>query len=583
MARGIRTVDTARNEGADELGRGHPGSATQAGRMLAAMALCSAMLLASGSVQADPAGGETEGEVLYNGIRLSSPWPPRRTGLSLDPPPPPPYLVNPPAVIPIDVGRQLFVDDFLIEETTTTRAFHQAEYYEGNPVLSPDKPWEQKPHEKSAGCAMPFSDGVWYDPADSLFKMWHMGGYVQATCYATSADGIHWEKPSLDVQPGTNVVLSTGRRDSCLVWLDLEETDASRRYKMYLNDDPQGIRGSLHLSRDGIHWGDAVTKVTPCTSDRNSFFRNPFRGIWVYSIKDRVSNLGRNRRYRECVDLVAGAKWHEEELVPWVGADRLEPQREDLRTQPEIYNLDAVAYESVMLGLFTIWRGQPSDRPKPNEVVLGYSRDGFNWRRPERKAFIPVSERPGDWNWGNVQSTGGGCLVVGDKLYFYVSGRAGVPGTSASGVCSTGLAILRRDGFASMRAEEAEQTLTTRPVRFSGKHMFVNSDADEGELRIEVLDENGQVIAPFNRDNCIPIQSDRTQQAVAWKGADDLSELAGKPVRFRFHLRRGRLYSFWVTPDKSGASHGYVAAGGPGFTGPTDTVGRVAAGGNGRQ
>jgi len=33
------------------------------------------------------------------------------------------------------------------------------------------------------------------------------------------------------------------------------------------------------------------------------------------------------------------------------------------------------------------------------------------------------------------------------------------------------------------------------------------------------------------------------------------------------------LDSNWVSPDRSGASHGYVAAGGPEFTGPTDTVG----------
>jgi hypothetical protein len=60
---------------------------------------------------------------------------------------------------------------------------------------------------------------------------------------------------------------------------------------------------------------------------------------------------------------------------------------------------------------------------------------------------------------------------------------------------------------------------------------------------------------------------------VAWK-AGDLARVAGQPVRFRFHLKGGRLYAFWVSPEKSGASHGYVAAGGPGFTGPTDTVGR---------
>ena len=52
--------------------------------------------------------------------------------------------------------------------------------------------------------------------------------------------------------------------------------------------------------------------------------------------------------------------------------------------------------------------------------------------------------------------------------------------------------------------------------------------------------------------------------------------LNGTPVKFRFHLRNGRLYAFWVSPSPSGASHGYVAAGGPGFAGPTDTVGTAA-------
>jgi hypothetical protein len=40
---------------------------------------------------------------------------------------------------------------------------------------------------------MVFSDGVWYDPHDRLFKMWYMGGILRSTCYATSRDGIHWK------------------------------------------------------------------------------------------------------------------------------------------------------------------------------------------------------------------------------------------------------------------------------------------------------------------------------------------------------------------------------------------------------
>ena len=57
---------------------------------------------------------------------------------------------------------------------------------------------------------------------------------------------------------------------------------------------------------------------------------------------------------------------------------------------------------------------------------------------------------------------------------------------------------------------------------------------------------------------------------------DWFSRLAGQPVRFRFHLTNGRLYAFWVSPAATGASHGYVAAGGPGFLGPTDTLGIAA-------
>jgi len=116
-----------------------------------------------------------------------------------------------------------------------------------------------------------------------------------------------------------------------------------------------------------------------------------------------------------------------------------------------------------------------------------------------------------------------------------------------------------------MDAGKAGGTLTTRCVRFTGKYLFVNVDADAGEFRAELLDESGQVIAPFSRDNCVPISVDKTLQLVRWKDASDLSAVAGKPVKFRFYLTNGQLYAFWVSQDQSGASHGYVAAGGPGL------------------
>jgi hypothetical protein len=58
------------------------------------------------------------GELLYNGIELGEQWPPRyRVDELTSANKNPPYLRKSPQVFPVDLGRQLFVVDFLIEET----------------------------------------------------------------------------------------------------------------------------------------------------------------------------------------------------------------------------------------------------------------------------------------------------------------------------------------------------------------------------------------------------------------------------------------------------------------------------------
>jgi hypothetical protein len=322
--------------------------------------------------------------------------------------------------------------------------------------------------------------------------------------------------------------------------------------------------------------------------DRTTVFHNPFRNVWCLSQRIHPKEIGRARAYMEDADprrLVETAS-RNEHLVPdggavfWTGADALDPHNpapEYSDIEPELYNLDATPYENLMLGLFTIWTGPENHivaeqgLQKRCEVFLGFSRDGFHWDRPSRERFIAVSWENGAWNYGNIQSAGGGCLIVGDKLHFYFSAKAKDP-TGLHGCGSTGLAILRRDGFASMDAGGAGGTLTTRPVTFSGKMLHVNVNCPDGELSAEVLDEAGTPIEPFTLSNCKAVSCDSTCAAVVWN--DDLSALAGQTVRFRFRMTRGSLYAFWVSPDDSGASHGYVAAGGPGLTGPTDTVGQ---------
>jgi hypothetical protein len=540
-------------------------------------------------------GTASAGETLYNGIELPDEWPPRYDELTRDPMPVP-YLETPPAIIRIDVGRQLFVDDFLIERTTLQRTFHVPEYCEQNPVIKPEEPWEFK----SVGWfAAPFSGGAWYDPADNLFKIWYTGGFLASTCYATSKDGIHWEKPELDVQKGTNIVLepvTEGRRrvDTSTIWLDHEANDPSERFKYFATEATDGWGLTYRTSADGVHWSEPVAKQE-IWGDRTTAFYNPFRKVWVLSQRTETSVGERARSYLEAPtasDMMAEVTHNEVdeilgESVHWTGADDLDPHHTDSKYAgigPQLYNLDAAPYESLMIGQFSVWQGPENGEcdefqlQKRNDILLGFSRDGFHWDRPYRGRFISCTWDTSNWRFGNVQSVAGGPLVVGDELYFYFSGRAkprdDVEDWDAD--AATGLAILRRDGFASMDAGPNTETLTTRSVTFSGKNLFVNVDCPEGEFKAEVLNEDGEAIKPFTLKNCEPVSADKTLVKVNWQEDKDLADLAGKPVRFRFHLTNGSLYSFWVSPDTSGASHGYVGAGGPGFTGPTDTVGHNA-------
>ena len=85
-------------------------------------------------------------EKLYNNIVLGDNFPPKYDISVLENQLPVPYLENPPEVINISLGRQLFVDDFLIEETTLSPEYHSAKKMDCNPVFFPQAPWKQTSH-----------------------------------------------------------------------------------------------------------------------------------------------------------------------------------------------------------------------------------------------------------------------------------------------------------------------------------------------------------------------------------------------------------------------------------------------------
>jgi len=522
------------------------------------------MCVAAASLPAARAVAATSARTLYNGIVLPSTWPPRYPGGRQ--PDVPPYLRTRPAEIPVDVGRQLFVDDFLIESTTLERRHYSPVLHHANPILRPDREWEVDRITGNSS-AMVFSDAVLWDPADRLFKLWYMARYGAGTAYATSADGVHWTKPSLDIVRGTNIVLASWR-DSNTVWLD-EGDSQGQRFKMICSPSGGATTPVKFVSPDGIKW----TSRGPAgaTADRSTMFFNPFIGRWVFSLRAGAGTGGdpRRRHYIEATDFDR-ASWTAADLVEWVSADDRDPWRADFKLRPQLYNLDCVAYESVLLGLFSIWRGESGTHHKHNDICVGFSRDGFHWTRPDRQPFIGADDTIGSWRRSNVQSAGGCCLVVGSNLHFYFSARSGRPGSGDAGEGSTGLAVLRRDGFVSMGTGK-DGTLTTRPIRFSGRELFVNAICRE--LRAEVLDQEGRSIQGLGRDECQPFRGDSTAARIVWRGGRGLAQVGLNAVRLRFHITGGELFAFWVAADAHGASRGYLGAGSPDSPSVVDTAG----------
>ncbi len=542
--------------------------------------------------------------LLYNGIKLPTTWPPRDVNPYSEEVVVPMYLKSQaeggyrPEVIDITVGRQLFVDNFLIESTDLTTVYHQATKYEGNPIMTPNAAELQNWNiGTSAG-------GVWYDMQDQKYKMWYDIGFNDRLGYAESDDGINWTRVNVD-GTGSNVVLTNADKNgTCSVIIDYEATDPNERYKMLVQSfnnhcynldnngnvtkdtgadalpgdvDQNSYLHTLFVSADGLHWVQKGGTSIGRSGDMTSMFYNGFTHKWVNSlrgyIEDRTSDISPNERarwYAEHDDFEDLLNWTSEDAVFWLKTDKNDAKAQwSLTSQwdAQQYNFNAIAYESIMLGTYTIWYGpenhvvESEKTPKRNEIQMAYSRDGFYYDRPDRTSFIAVGA-DGEWDKGYLFGSIGGIIVKEDVLYIYYSGFSGYRYETANGHAtqSIGLATLRRDGFASL---EGTGTVTTRTLTTNGnkKYLFVNVNTPAASFRAEVLDANGNVIPGFEMENCNAVGGDDTCLQVTWKNGKDLSSLNGTEFKLRFSMNGGEFYSFWLSDSTVGGSGGAVGAG----------------------
>lgn len=188
-------------------------------------------------------------------------------------------------------------DDSIAAREGVIRTFHAASKDPRNPLLRPDRDWE------SQYCIY---GTVIYDREARLFKMWHYGGVAGAAgpcvMYATSTDGIRWDRPALGMfnVPGRvadNSICLASRPDLPLeAQAILREPDdvPAKRYKMlFAAATPAGRHYYIWYSADGIrfHQGERFSVEAPGYVDVGCLVRDPRSGR--YRLYHRAEQNGR--------------------------------------------------------------------------------------------------------------------------------------------------------------------------------------------------------------------------------------------------------------------------------------------------
>lgn len=481
---------------------------------------------------------------------------------------------------PLKIGpeSQLFVDDYLIHSMVgIVRAPHQPVKYSGNPLLIADRPWEMqgKNHIYANGSIM-------FDPETKQYRMYYDGAHL----LAYSQDGVTWTKPNLGLiefegSKDNNIVMDyRNPTDLGSFIYDPRDPDPNRRWKAAVyhydrgenprwakNGGQYGDRSGVYAfySKDGLDWGQDAQLIIPGRRGRLAGSTWPLTGVddvttvtWDEGLEKFVAWMkiwdledGRYYRARAMATSEDFVHWSQ----PWASLlpDKADPP--DL----QFYGMTGWHYEGMWLGLLRAFHSATGSQSVDLQLVT--SRDGLHWERAlNRAAFIP-SGPEGSHDHGYHSDFSSPPLRIGDELYFYYAGtaygKAWVPSEIKGGIC---LAKLRVDGFASLHAAgkvhgaqmvNTEQYVITRPLDFTGHELFINTKADNGSIRVEVLtgdtDDKLEPIPGFTVKDCVPMTGDGIELAVHWETHRDLKSLAGKRIRLKFYLEGyAGLYSFKI-------------------------------------
>ncbi|RAV16662.1 hypothetical protein [Paenibacillus contaminans] len=485
----------------------------------------------------------------------------------------------------------LFLDMLEIESALNAKlTVNKAKKCKANPVLplGDYSDWDRWRATDWAG-------SVIYDQDDKVFKMWYFGQdgpYGEtSTGYATSLDGVWWEKPSLSIYSANssrnNIVFShydhSGLRFSehfCVI-KDYSEKDERKRYKALARSlaketiDGKTLRdfkvaSNVVYSADGIHWttsphtvdGVDMTNILIDDSDPKKRFK-------VYGF------VGTPERWSHTI-MAYGPDMESLELRP--DSPILPPEEEST-----VHLLCGLKYKGYYLAFYnySLWtdyygytgvqESRRFDTRVPKDVRpgegwgafkantrLAVSRDGVNnfVKVNPLEAILDRGEK-GEWDDAFIVTSNP--VVKDDEIYVFYSGTcepaANAPQRYDTSQVRSGVAKIERGRLTYLSSADQLSTavITTVPMEIA-KSSNVELRINAGELipyrdyiEVEAIDaETNEPIAGFERRDCLDLYSDGFDIPAIWNGSSSLDDLRDRNrIKLRFYLYgKARLYSF---------------------------------------
>ena len=483
-----------------------------------------------------------------------------------------------PGIVDIGDRKQLFLDDLLIDQASRISKFPcRPQKSPNNPVIEPDRSWEQGRYGGIHRGVEITGQTVLYDEEENIFKMWYNSWVWEdgrrPWCYAVSHDGFAWEKPDLGIyeyegSTRNNILADWGDPHYFNVFKDPHDPDPQRRYKAHgeLEGPIANVTGGVAsaCSPDGLHWiqhpGNPLVRHGTHFADASTLLGwDPRRQKYVayfrpgHPLAHEIDGIGVHRHIRT----IGYAESDDFEL--WTPTRiMLAPDDQD-RVDYQYMQFTTGIYDEFYVGFLMMHK----THEQVWDTYLLSSRDGFHWTWVDRHEPFLGRGEIGRYDAGYM--TPSGPILHDGTIWVYYGAFSGAhsanPTRLGSDVMTIALATLPQDRWVGLLAGPSQGLIVTRPLVFKGSKLRVDIDAsvpqsrpgsamnfDECEVRAALTDPSGGVLAGFTADRSTRLLASGVHQ-VSWDGAD-LSRLAGEPVRLRLEMRNACLYSIQFVQEE---------------------------------